>query len=250
MAGPVVELREIVKTFPGVRALDEVSFDVRHGEIHALVGKNGAGKSTLMHILTGLYTPDSGQILVRGEPVEHMTTARARQVGIAIVAQHAKFVPALSIAENVFAGALPTRPGGFVDWRGMRREATERLERFGLRLDVRRRIETLSVAERQMIEIARALFADASVLVLDEPTAPLPKHEVQLLFEFVRRQRDAGASFIYISHYLEEVFELADRATVLRNGRVAGTAPIAELTQAHLIRLISGTNVERFERPR
>jgi ABC-type sugar transport system ATPase subunit len=249
-AAPMVELQDIVKTFPGVRALDQVDFDVRRGEVHALVGKNGAGKSTLMHILTGLYAPDSGRIFVRGEPIDHMTTARSRQAGIAIVAQHAKFVPALTIAENVFAGALPTSRGGFVDWRGVRRETRERLARFGLQIDVGRRMETLSVAERQMIEISRALFADASVIVLDEPTAPLPKHEVRLLFDFVRRQCEAGASFIYISHYLEEVFQIADRATVLRNGRVAGAAPIADLTQAKLIRLISGADVERFQRPR
>jgi len=246
----VVDLRDITKSFPGVRALDRVGLDVKQGEVHALVGKNGAGKSTLMHILTGLYEPDSGDIRIRGERIDHMSTARARQVGIALVAQHAKFVPALSVAENVFAGALPTRRGGFVDWSGLRREAASRLARFGLQVDVRRPMETLSVAERQMIEIARALFAGATVVILDEPTAPLPKHEVQMLFDFVRRQRDAGASFIYISHYLEEVFDLADRVTVLRNGRVAGSAAIADITQPELIRLISGTNVERFQRPR
>ncbi len=124
----------------------------------------------------------------------------------------------------------------------------ERLRRFGLDLDVTKRMEAMTVAERQMIEIARALFADASVIILDEPTAPLPKHEVELLFDFVRRQREAGASFIYISHYLEEIFEIADRATVLRNGAEVGTRPITELTQPELIRMISGTTVERFER--
>lgn len=245
----VVEMRDIVKTFPGVRALDGVSFAVRPGEIHALVGKNGAGKSTLMQILNGLYQQDSGDIFVRGERIDRMTTARAREVGIALVAQHAKFVPGLSIAENIFSGNLPTTAAGFVDWKRLNREATERLQRFGLNLDVRRKMEALTVAERQMIEIARALFADASVVILDEPTAPLPKHEVQLLFEFVRRQRAAGASFIYISHYLEEVFALTDRVTVLRNGQLAGSAPTADLTQQDLIRMISGADVERFTRP-
>jgi ABC-type sugar transport system ATPase subunit len=223
---------------------------VRPGEIHALVGKNGAGKSTLMHILTGLYTADAGEVVVRGQVIPSMSTARARQSGIAIVAQHAKFVPALSIAENLFMGAMPTDRGGFVSWTGMRQAARDRLARFGLEVDVERRMETLSVAERQMIEIARALFADASVIVLDEPTAPLPKHEVRMLFDFVRRQRDRGAAFVYISHYLEEVFAIADRVTVLRNGRVVHASPIAELTQAGLIRSISGTEVQRFERPR
>ncbi|MCC6312764.1 MAG: sugar ABC transporter ATP-binding protein [Thermomicrobiales bacterium] len=246
---PVVEMRDIVKTFPGVRALAGVSFDVRPGEIHALVGKNGAGKSTLMQILNGLYPQDSGEIYVRGEKIERMSTARAKDVGIALVAQHVKFVPGLSIAENIFGGNLPQTAGGFVDWKRLNREATERLRRFGLEIDVRRKMETVSVAERQMIEIARALFADASVVILDEPTAPLPKHEVQMLFEFVRRLRAQGASFIYISHYLEEVFELADRVTVLRNGELVGTVPTAELTQPKLVKLISGADVERFRRP-
>ena len=241
-------MANIIKTFPGVRALDGVSFEVQQGEIHALVGKNGAGKSTLMNILTGLYPPDSGTIKVRGEVIEHMTTSRSQEVGIAIVAQHARFVPGLSVAENLFMGQMPTREGGFVDWRGLRREASERLRRFGLDIDVTKRMEAMTVAERQMIEISRALFADASVIILDEPTAPLPKHEVELLFDFVRRQREAGASFIYISHYLEEVFEIADRATVLRNGAEVGTKLVSDLTQPELIRMISGTTVERFQR--
>lgn len=245
----VVEMRGIVKRFPGVAALDHVDFTVRQGEIHALVGKNGAGKSTLMHILTGLYPADGGEIRVRGGRIEAMTTARARAAGIALVAQHAKFVPALSIAENLATGALPTGRGGFVDWKRLNASAAERLGAFGLDIDVRRKMENVSVAERQMIEIARALFADASVIILDEPTAPLPKHEVQMLFEFVRRQRARGASFIYISHYLEEVFALSDRVTVLRNGRGVGVFPTASLTQPELVRLISGADVERFRRP-
>jgi len=245
----VIEMQGIVKRFPGDLALDEVDFSVRSGEIHALVGKNGAGKSTLMHILTGLYPADAGSISVRGERIDSMTTTRAREVGIALVAQHAKFVPALSIAENLASGALPTSRSGFVDWKRLNDDATARLAQFGLDVDVKRPMEAVSVAERQMIEIARALFAEASVIILDEPTAPLPKYDVQLLFEFVRRQRGQGASFIYISHYLEEVFALTDRVTVLRNGRNAGVFPTADLTQPQLVRLISGTDVERFRRP-
>ncbi len=138
---------------------------------------------------------------------------------------------------------------GFVDWERMYREAAERLKRFGIDVDVKRRMEETTVAERQMIEIARALFADASVVILDEPTAPLPKHDVARLFGFVRRLKAQGASFIYISHYLEEIFEVCDRVTVMRNGRVTGSAPIGEITQPELIRLISGVNVERYRRP-
>jgi ABC-type sugar transport system ATPase subunit len=248
--GKVVEMTSIVKTFPGVRALDDVSFDVRQGEIHALVGKNGAGKSTLMSVLTGLYPPDSGTIRVRDEVIDHMSTHRSQEAGISIVAQHARFVPGLSVAENLFMGQMPIARGGFVNWRMLRKDASERLVRLGLAIDVRKRMEEMSVAERQLIEIARALFADASVIILDEPTAPLPKHEVALLFDFVRRQREAGASFIYISHYLEEVFEIADRVTVLRNGAEVGTEDVSDITQADLIRMISGEDVERYVRPR
>lgn len=241
-----VEMRNIVKTFPGVRALDDVSFQVRTGEIHALVGKNGAGKSTLMQILTGLYPQDSGEVFVAGQRVERMTTARAKEVGIALVAQHAKFVPGLSVAENIFTGALPRTTTGFVDWRRLNREAHTRLRQFGLEIDVRRTMESLTVAERQLIEIARALFSAASVIILDEPTAPLPKHDVQLLFSFVRAQQERGASFIYISHYLEEVFEIADRVTILRNGQRVEVMPITEVTQAKLVNLISGVDVDRY----
>ncbi|MFO0992085.1 MAG: sugar ABC transporter ATP-binding protein [Hyphomicrobiales bacterium] len=244
----VVELDRIVKDFPGVRALDDVSFSVAAGEVHALVGKNGAGKSTLMHVLTGLYAPDSGTIRIRGTNYDKLTTAQAKAAGIAIVSQHAKYVPGLSIAENIFAGAPPVKFAGFVDWPRMYREASERLQRFGIDVGVKRQMGETSVAERQMIEIARALFADASVVILDEPTAPLPKHDVARLFGFVKRLRSQGASFIYISHYLEEIFEVADRVTVMRNGRVTGSAAIGDITQPELIRLISGANVERYRR--
>ena len=245
---PVVEMIDIAKDFPGVRALDKVSFTVNQGEVHALAGKNGAGKSTLMHVLKGLYAPDAGIIRIRGQDYGRLSTSQAKLAGIALVAQHANFIPGLSIAENVFTGALPFRHGGFVDWPRMHRDATERLAQFGLDIDVRRLMESTTVAERQMIEIARALFGNASVVILDEPTAPLPKHEVARLFQFVRRQKERGASFIYISHYLEEIFDVADRVTVLRNGQVTGSALIGEITQPELIRLISGTNVERYRR--
>ena len=243
-----VEMLNITKVFPGVRALENVSFDVKAGEVHALAGKNGAGKSTLMHVLTGLYPPDLGEIRIRGKTHERLNTAAAKAAGIALVAQHTKIIPGLSIAENVFAGNLALSRYGFVDWKRIFEEATIRLARFGLDLDVRRLMETTTVAERQMIEIARALFADASVVILDEPTAPLPKHDVAKLFEFVRRQKELGSSFIYISHYLEEIFDVADRVTVLRNGQVTGSSAIGDVTQTDLIRMISGVNVERYRR--
>jgi len=244
---PVVKMHGIVKTYPGVRALDDVHLDVGAGEVQGLVGKNGAGKSTLINILNGLTQPDSGSIRIRGVEYSGLTAARARSAGIAHVAQHVKYVPGLSIAENISLGDLPERRG-WVDWRTLFETADEKLRKFGLDLDVRRPMEATSVAERQMIEIARALFADASVIILDEPTAPLPKREVERLFSFVSKQKELGASFIYISHFLEEIFEIADRATVLRNGRVVGMSDVSDLTQKDLVHLISGTSVQRFSR--
>jgi ABC-type sugar transport system ATPase subunit len=246
----VVEMRDIVKTFPGVRALDHVEFRLRAGEIHSLVGKNGAGKSTLMNILTGIYQPDHGQIWVGGERVDNMTTGLAKRAGIAYVHQHSQLIPALSVAENIFCGSLPIGGAGFVDWRGTYREAGERLARVGLEIDPKRRVEGLSVAEQQMIEIANAMFAEARVIILDEATAPLPKNEVEMLFSFVRRQRDRGVAFIYISHYLEEVFELCDTVTVLRDGQLVGDYQVSALDMPELIRLISGARLERFKRER
>jgi ABC-type sugar transport system ATPase subunit len=243
----LVEMKGIRKDFPGVRALAGVDFRLQSGgELRGLVGKNGAGKSTLMKVLTGVYPPDSGEIVIRGRSYPRITTSQSRQMGIACVSQHSQLVPSLGIAENMFSGNLYTTRLGLVDWKVVYREANERLGRLGLSIDVRRKVEGLSVAERQIIEVAKALFADASVIILDEATAPLPKNEVELLFSFVRRQRDRGVTFVYISHYLEEIFELCDNVTVMRDGKNIGDYRVADLTPAELIRLISGTVVERF----
>jgi ABC-type sugar transport system ATPase subunit len=243
---PVALMRGIVKEFPGVRALNQVEFSVCPGELRGLVGKNGAGKSTLMNVLTGVYPMDAGEIVVDGKSFSQITTGQARDLGIAYVHQHSQLVPPLSIAENIFCGRLPVNKLGVVDWPSVNRVARERLGQFGLDIDVTRKIEGLSVAERQVIEIAKALFADARVIILDEATAPLPKSEVELLFGFVRRQRDRGVAFIYISHYLEEIFELCDTVTVMRDGKNVGDYAVSDLKQADLIRLISGAEVQRF----
>jgi len=245
---PIVEMRAITKLFPGVRALDQVNFNVYPGEIRGLVGKNGAGKSTLMHILTGLYPPTHGEIWIAGKPVANLTSTTAKELGISIVHQHSQMIPPLSMAENIYCGNLPKSRFGLIDWPRTFREAQASIEQLGLRIDVRRTIEGASIAEKQMIEIVKALFAKARVMVLDEPTAPLPKSEVELLFSFVRRLRDQGVSFVYISHYLEEVFQLCDTVTVLKDGAVVGDYLVSNLTQTSLISLISGSRVERFQR--
>jgi len=252
MAGPslqpIVEMREITKVFPGVRALDQVNFSIYPGEIRGLVGKNGAGKSTLMHILTGIYPPNSGEIRVNGKTIPGLNSTIAKQLGIRIVHQHSQLIPPLSMAENIFCGSLPKNRFGIVDWQRLYREAQELIERLGLQIDVRRTIEGASVAERQMIEIVKAMFANARVVILDEATAPLPKSEVDLLFGFVRKLRDQGVSFVYISHYLEELFQLCDTVTILRDGKLAGEHSVSGLTQNDLIRYISGAQVDSFKR--
>lgn len=244
----IIQMRNVTKDFPGVRALSNVNFNLRPGELRGLVGKNGAGKSTLMNVLTGVYPFDSGEIVIKGKTYTQMTTTLSKQLGIACVHQQSQLVPSLSIAENIFCGNLPLSRLGMVDWEAAFREADRRLRQLGLHIDVRLKVEGLSVAERQIIEIAKALFADAQVIILDEATAPLPKNEVEMLFNIVRRGRDNGITFIYISHYLEEIFELCDTITVLRDGKNIGDMKVADVTQAELIRLISGVEVERFKR--
>lgn len=244
----VVQMRDIVKVFPGVRALDHVNFELKSGELRSLVGKNGAGKSTLMNVLTGIYQPDQGEIYVNGQLIHPMTTERSRQLGIAYVHQHSQLVPALSIAENIFLGSPLTNKEGFVDWGRLNSEANKQLGMLGLEIDVERKVEDLTVAEKQIIEIAKALFANAHTIILDEATAPLPKNEVNTLFDFVRRQSQQGVAFVYISHYIEEVFELCQVVTVMRDGQVIGDYKVCELKQPELIRLISGGRVEHFHR--
>ncbi len=246
-APSIVEMENITKDFPGVRALAGVTFRLRQGgELRGLVGKNGAGKSTLMNVLTGVFPPDTGVIRIQGRSFPRLTTTISRQLGIACVHQHSQLVPSLCIAENVFCGSLPTTRLGLVDWGTVYEQTEQRLGSMGLDIDVRRKVEGLSVAERQIIEIAKALFAKARIIILDEATAPLPKNEVEMLFGFVRRQRERGAAFVYISHYLEEIFDLCETVTVMKDGRNIGDYLVPDLSPAELIRLISGVEVERF----
>ncbi len=244
----VIEMHDIVKTFPGVRALNHVNFSLKEGEIRSIVGKNGAGKSTLMNILTGIYQPDQGDIFIKGQLIKPMTTEKARQLGIAYVHQHSQLIPALSIAENIFLGDLLTEKTGLVNWKKVRTEAEAQLSELGLTIDVQRKVEDLSIAEKQLLEIAKALFANAHTIVLDEATAPLPKEDVQMLFDFVKRMSAQGVAFIYISHYLVEVFELCKAVTVLRDGKNIGDYYVSDLDQPELIHLISGEKVEKFHR--
>lgn len=251
---PLVLMRDIVKVFPHVTALKGVDFEVRTGEIHGLVGKNGAGKSTLVSILTGTLQADQGEIVlggeivVGGEIVPHWSSARAIKAGIVLVPQNLKLFHALSVGENLFAGRPPRDGLGFVKWSRLYAEAQERLQQLGLDLDVRAPVEGLTVMQLQMLAIAKALFAEAKLVVLDEPTAPLDKIEIRRLFDFVHRLHGQGVTFVYISHYLEEIFDICDRVTVLTDGLKVGTYAVRELNQGQLIRHIGGAELRAFKR--
>ncbi len=242
---PVLELHGISKSFPGVKALKSVSFDVRAGEVHALLGENGAGKSTLIKVLSGVHQPDEGELLIDGTPARLDGPYAARARGIATIYQELLLFPELTVAENIFFGHPPTRRGGALDWRAMRRDARKLLESLDIHdLDVGQVVGALSVGNRQRVEILRALSQDARVLIMDEPTAALTEHDVQRLFGIVRRLRARGVGIVYISHRMDEIFALADRVTVLRDGEYVGTRQVAATDQDELVRMMVGRRIE------
>jgi len=243
---PRVALQGVTKRFGPTLAVEDVSLDLLAGEAHALVGENGAGKSTLVKILAGIHEPDSGSVVIDGEPVTVRGPADARARGIAVVQQEPRLFPDLTIAENVFIGHAPTGRFGSVGWREMSREAARIFRELDVEMDVGALVRGLSMADQQLIEIAKALSVDARVLILDEPTASLSLHEVERLFSIVRQMRANGVAILFVSHRLEEVFLLCDRATVLRDGRSVITAPTAELTTADLVRHMVGREVSLF----
>ncbi len=218
MSEYILELKKISKSFSGVEVLHDVSFSLMPGEVHALLGENGAGKSTLMKIITGVHHPDGGEILLNGVPVRFDDTRESRQAGIAAIYQELSLFPDLGVAENIFVGRQPVTLGGRVDWRKLYSEAGKLLESLGVHLDLKQKARNLSIAQQQMVEIARAFSINARILIMDEPTSSLTLNEVADLFRLVRRLREDGAAIIFISHRLEELYELADRVTVLRDG--------------------------------
>lgn len=243
---PVLALRGVSKSFPGVRALTDVSFDVHAGEIHALLGENGAGKSTLIKIISGVYPPDSGEIAVEGKPVRFLSPREAQSQGIATIYQEFSLYPELTVAENIFAGHMPRTLGGFaLDWRRAAKEAAAVLESLDASdLDVNARVGTLSVGNRQRVEIAKALSRRARILILDEPTAVLTQHDADRLFAIIRRLAAQKVAVIYISHRLVEIFALANRVTVLRDGNLVAIKPVADTKESELIRLMVGRALE------
>ncbi|GAB3484509.1 sugar ABC transporter ATP-binding protein [Nocardiopsis coralliicola] len=248
-SGGLLRMQGVRKAFPGVQALGGVDFDLARGEVHALLGENGAGKSTLIKVLAGAHRPDAGRILVDGGPVRIRDAADAERLGIAAIHQEFTLVPDVSVAENVFLGHPPRR-FGLIDRAVMEQKAAALLDRVGLDVDPRTRLRELGIARRQMVEIAKALRGDARILVMDEPTAVLTAGEAERLFAIVRRLREDGVGIVFISHHLEEIGALADRVTVLRDGRSVAQLP-ASTDSGTLVRHMVGRDVsQRFPRRR
>ncbi len=240
---PIIVASGITKTFPGVRALDRVEFRCEKGEIHALIGENGAGKSTLMKILAGVYHPDEGTLAVNGKVVEEFSPQHAQRLGIAIIYQELSLLPYMSVAENIFLGREPQIGWGLVNYGEMERRASAILNQLDPHILPKALVHNLSPAQRQLVEIAKALSLNADVIIMDEPSSSLAEHELKRLFEIIRSLKQRGVTVIYISHRLEEVLEIADRVTVLRDGRTVGVLPISEASEDKLIRMMVGREV-------
>ena len=241
---PVLQIRHISKRFDTTQALDDVSLDLYPGEIHALMGENGAGKSTLIKVMTGVYHPDEGEMLLDGSPIRVGNSVEAQVYGIAAIYQEPMVYPDLNVAENIF---ITHRTSGvFVNWRKMYQKADEILAKLDVKLDMRMPARGLTLAAQQTIEIAKAISLNVRVLIMDEPTASLSAHEVEQLFKLTRSLRDQGVSILFISHRMEEVFEIADRVTIFRDGRWISTLPRSEITHERAIHDMVGRKIEEF----
>ena len=240
---PILELLGITKRFPGVLANDHVDFDLQPGEVHALLGENGAGKSTLMNILYGLYTPDEGRIVLHGAPIDLGSTKAAIEHGIGMVHQHFMLIPVMTVAENIVLASEPRRSGILLDYDAARRRVRELSDRYGLAVDPDARIDRITVGQQQRVEILKALYRGAEILILDEPTAVLTPQEAKELFDIIRSLKEQGKSIIFISHKLNEVLEIADRITTVRRGKVVDTIPAAGATEEGLARMMVGREV-------
>lgn len=244
MEGIKMRVSGIEKSFPGVKALDQIDFAVRKGTVHALCGENGAGKSTLMKIINGIYKPDKGQIFIDEKLVEIKNPIQAQAFGIAMIAQELNYVPEMSIEENLFLGRLPVNRIGKVEWQKVRNETLKFLKQEHLPYDPEQKLKTLTVSDIQMLEIIKAISNNADIVIMDEPTSAITQKEVEILFEKIAELKARGVSIIYISHKMDEVFRIADDITVLRDGTVVDTKPAAELDLDQVIALMVGRKME------
>ena len=245
MANAILTLRGIEKSFPGVHALRGVDLTVYQGEVMALLGENGAGKSTLMKVLTGIYQRDAGTIVFNGRPVTYRGARQAQEDGLAIIHQELNLVPKMRIYENIFLGRELKKPGGRLDKKAMMDKTRSLLARVRMPLNPRAVVGGLSIAQQQMVEIAKALLLNARVIIMDEPTDALPDEEVESLFQVIRGLKDEGKGIVYITHRLKEVFEICDRATVLRDGAFIGEMPVAQLSMDSLIGMMVGRTLDQ-----
>ncbi len=239
----LLEIQNITKTFPGVKALDNVTLKVKKGEIHAIAGENGAGKSTLIKILYGLFAPDSGRIVLEDTEVIINTPKKAAQLGISIIFQELNLIPTLTVAENIFVGRLQEGKNKLINWSDIREKARTMLNKLGYDINPRKLVSELSVAEKQMVEIAKALTYDAKIILMDEPSATLTDKELEVLFNVIKDLKKNNVSVIYISHRLDEIFKICDRVTVLRDGMEISTNNVSDITRDDLIRDMVGREI-------
>jgi ribose transport system ATP-binding protein len=240
MAEFSVEMRHITKVFPGVVALDDVNFECCCGEVHAVVGENGAGKSTLMKILSGVYEPDSGEIILNGKPVKISSPYAAKQLGISIIYQELNLLPDLNVAENVFLGREPRNYLGLLDIQSLEKQAQDVLRSLGVDIHPRTPLSRLNMAQQQMVEIAKALSLNSQIYIMDEPSATLGGQDLERLFEVINALKKQGVTVIYISHRLAEIFQVADRVTVFKDGKVVGTSLVSVIDRPTLVRMMIG----------
>ena len=244
MSTPALRLENIVKTFPGVRALDGVSFEVLPGEVHALLGENGAGKSTLMKVLGGIYQPDEGQIFIQEQPAKMISPLNAKSKGVVFIHQELSLADELSVAENIYLGELPRKSFGRVDWASLFAKSGEILKRLNCNFTPQTRVGSLSIANKQMVEIARALTVDAKAVIFDEPTASLTDAEKVVLFDIINDLRDRGVGVVYISHRMDEIFTISDRISVLRDGSYRGSLVTADTNEDEVTQLMIGRSLD------
>jgi rhamnose transport system ATP-binding protein len=242
----VLRLSGISKSFPGVKALSEVALELHPGEVTALVGENGAGKSTLVKILTGIYQPDEGTIQVEGRETQFPTAISAAHAGVTAIHQETVLFDDLTVAENIFLGHAPRNRWGLIDWPGMNREAAEILGRIHARIDPKATLRELGIASKHLVAIARALSVDARVVIMDEPTASLSQKEIEELYELVEKLKAEGKAILFISHKFDEVFRIADRYTVFRDGEMVGAGHIADVTESKLVEMMVGRSVDQI----